>query len=151
MPSGRVHEASTVLLATTIATFAIREPLAWPVAFGAATACIVSADLDMSNTRAGNKWGIWKAFWKPYERAFPHRSASHIAVLGTLSRLVYLAILPATCLWLAGWTPPDWAGKVALLFVFGLSLADALHLVMDIADSWRKGRRWNGWHSKIRL
>ncbi len=150
MPSGRVHEASTIILSATIATFAIREPLAWPVAAGALTAIVLSPDMDGKFSRAAWRWGIWKAFWKPYEAAFPHRSASHIAVLGTLSRLVYLAALPATCLWLAGWTPPEWAGKVALLFVLGLSLADALHLLLDIGASWGKGRHWSGWHTKLR-
>ena len=149
MPNGPIHQAANVTLAATIGAFALREPLVLPVALGAISASAISPDLDIS---AFAPRGLWRTFWRPYERAFPHRSSSHIAVFGATTRLAYLLAIPAVVVWLVApglwtWLMGHW--EIGLLYLVGLSLADALHLVMDVGQSRLKGRHWAGWHRKL--
>lgn len=94
MPSGKVHDAITILLAAPVAAGA-------HLAFGeVALTLVVSAaflfgglmfgpDLD-TTSRPYARWSIARFIWFPYRKMFKHRSRwSHGLVFGTFLRVVY--------------------------------------------------------------
>ena len=96
MPSGKTHDAVTVLIAAPV--FAA----AWKLTESAPAASIVTAamlfgglmfgpDLDTASVQY-SRWGVFRFLWYPYQAFFPHRSRwSHGLVFGTLFRVVYFA------------------------------------------------------------
>jgi uncharacterized metal-binding protein len=110
---------------------------------GVLAGLVLTPDLDVDNGNISRRIvrrsaGLvpaffWSLFWFPYARIMPHRShLSHMPVLGTSLRLLYIAILPAMVFWLSGgllapFDLPMW-GWWAFA---GLVMADTLHFVMD--------------------
>lgn len=147
MPSGRVHVAATVALATMMAA---TTPSDWrvPLAAGALMGIPMSPDLDLQTRTISEKipivGPIWQAIWYPYALAVKHRSwVSHMPLISTVFRLAYL-VLMLWALWALGqvafgWQAPtlfemaDWllAQRWFLAAFIGLALSDALHALMD--------------------
>jgi uncharacterized metal-binding protein len=96
MPSGKAHDAITVLLAIPI--FAA----VWLASQNLITAAVISIaslvgglvfgpDLDTRSTQY-TRWGIFRIIWFPYRLFFKHRSRfTHGIIFGTLVRTIYLA------------------------------------------------------------
>ena len=94
MPSGKTHDAITLLLAVPV--FGI----AWLGFLQLASALIISIcflfgglmfgpDLDTKSVQY-SRWTIFKHIWFPYKVFFKHRSRwSHGLIFGTLIRVVY--------------------------------------------------------------
>jgi uncharacterized metal-binding protein len=94
MPSGKTHDAITLILA--IPTFAI----AWTASRSFSFAAIVTAtflfgglmfgpDLD-TPSKQYSRWSVFSFLWLPYRKFFRHRSRwSHGLVFGTLIRVIY--------------------------------------------------------------
>jgi uncharacterized metal-binding protein len=102
MPSGKTHDAITIVLAAPIfgATFfSTRDVWLSTVAtvgflFGG---FMFGPDLDTASKQY-SRWKIFKLLWFPYRSFFKHRSRwSHGLVFGTLLRVVYF-MGAATCL-----------------------------------------------------
>ena len=103
---------------------------------------LLSPDLDLAGSDPAKSWGIVQAIWLPYAKLFRHRGISHVPVLGTLSRLIYLAIIVGL-VWLAALSLageassvsiPDPASLVtpgAICLFSGLVASDLIHLVAD--------------------
>ncbi len=108
MPSGKVHAVATTLMAGSIAPALVLlggQPIACAAAFtaGCLVGLIVNPDLDVRHPtyshailrRSGGSllgW-LWGLFWWPYVHMIipRHRHpVSHLPVLGTLIRVVYL-------------------------------------------------------------
>ncbi len=95
----------------------------------------LSPDLDIKSAPF-LRWGILRFIWLPYQRFIPHRSPlSHAPVLGSVIRLVYLAVclLPV---WLAfpelsqvRWSGVNWSNAIA--FLVGIELSALNHLLLD--------------------
>ncbi|HYO64321.1 MAG TPA: metal-binding protein [Pyrinomonadaceae bacterium] len=122
MPSGKTHDAITLLLA--VPTFAA----GWGVTGSVALAAVVTVatlfgglmfgpDLDIQSKQY-TRWGVFRFLWWPYKVAFRHRSRwSHGIIFGTLIRVVYfacaVALLAAAAVYLRATFvtggPPDWA------------------------------------------
>ncbi len=94
MPSGKTHDAITILLAAPVSAAA-------HLAFGevSVTLLVTAAflfgglmfgpDLD-TTSRPYARWSIARIIWFPYRKAFPHRSRwSHGLIFGTLFRVIY--------------------------------------------------------------
>ena len=100
MPSGKTHDAVTVILA--VPTFVG----AWGLSgsLGLATAATLAMlfggfmfgpDLDIQS-RQYTRWGVFRFLWLPYRMMFKHRSRwSHGIIFGTLIRVVYFAMVIA--------------------------------------------------------
>jgi uncharacterized metal-binding protein len=160
MSTGKVHAFATVAAGGTLSAglivFAHLEPAStFAFAAGCLTGLIVNPDLDIrrfthaeavvrsSGGRMG-KWfaGLWYALWWPYSHLIPyHRHLlSHLPILGTAVRILYLAAIFALLYWLAGWLfPLPQIQPISPLLVplfwwsfAGLSLVDALHAFMDV-------------------
>lgn len=94
MPSGRVHDAVTVLLAVPagIGAFALSGEL-WPAAVVTAGflfgGLVFGPDLD-TKSKQYSRWGIFRILWLPYRKFFAHRSRfTHGLVFGSLFRAIY--------------------------------------------------------------
>jgi uncharacterized metal-binding protein len=94
MPSGKTHDAITMLLAvpTFVAAWGVTRSV---VLAGVVTAATVfgglmfGPDLDIQS-RQYTRWGALRFLWLPYKMLFRHRSRwSHGIVFGTLIRVVY--------------------------------------------------------------
>src|SRR5205085_7072254 len=98
MPSGKTHDAITLLLAAP--TFAA----AWGATGSLVLASVATAgmlfgglmfgpDLDILS-RQYTRWGPLRLLWWPYRVVFRHRSRwSHGIIFGTLIRVVYFALM----------------------------------------------------------
>jgi uncharacterized metal-binding protein len=98
MPSGKTHDAITLLLA--VPTFAA----AWGVTGSVLLASVTTGamlfgglmfgpDLDIQS-RQYTRWGVFRFIWWPYKVMFRHRSRwSHGIIFGTLIRVVYFALM----------------------------------------------------------
>jgi uncharacterized metal-binding protein len=109
MPSGRTHDAITIVLAAP--TFV----LAWGLTRSLALASVATAammfgglmfgpDLDIQSKQY-TRWGIFRFIWLPYKVIFRHRSRwSHGLIFGTLIRVIYftgvIALLAAAAVYL---------------------------------------------------
>ena len=100
MPSGKTHDAITIILAapTFVAAWGLTGKLA--LAFLATAAMLFGGfmfgpDLDIQS-RQYTRWGVFRFLWLPYRAAFRHRSRwSHGIVFGTLIRVLYFTVVLA--------------------------------------------------------
>ncbi|HEV2761495.1 MAG TPA: metal-binding protein [Pyrinomonadaceae bacterium] len=121
MPSGKTHDAITILLAAP--TFAAGWGLTGSLVLASVTTAAMlfgglmfGPDLDIQSKQY-TRWGVFRFLWWPYKVAFRHRSRwSHGILFGTLIRVVYfasvLALLAAAGVYLRATFvtggPPDW-------------------------------------------
>jgi uncharacterized metal-binding protein len=100
MPSGRTHDAITIILAAP--TFVV----AWGLSGSLMLATLATLamlfggfmfgpDLDIQS-RQYTRWGLFRFLWLPYRKLFKHRSRwSHGIIFGTLIRVIYFAAVLA--------------------------------------------------------
>lgn len=95
MPSGKAHDAITVLLAIPIfvVSFLITQnlTLSFVIAvFSLIGGLVFGPDLDTTSSNY-SRWGIFRIIWFPYRIFFKHRSRfTHGIIFGTLLRTIYL-------------------------------------------------------------
>ncbi len=135
--------------------FCFREPLAryfgWDelVQYGAVFVLaylfgtfLLSPDMDLARSDPMRNWGLLHFVWRPYVQMFKHRGVSHMPVVGTLTRVLYLLAVVyilsavATVCFDLGWKMSirdlrhvDWTGVGWALC--GLCLPDLLHILAD--------------------
>ncbi|MDT4896139.1 MAG: hypothetical protein QOH25_1216 [Acidobacteriota bacterium] len=100
MPSGRTHDAITIILAAP--TFVA----AWGLTGNSVLALLATGamlfggfmfgpDLDIQS-RQYARWGVFRFLWLPYRMLFRHRSRwSHGIIFGTLIRVLYFTMVLA--------------------------------------------------------
>lgn len=100
MPSGKTHDAITIILAapTFVAAWGLTGNLTLA---GLATGAMLfgglmfGPDLDIQS-RQYTRWGVFRFLWLPYRKIFRHRSRwSHGIIFGTLIRILYFAMVLA--------------------------------------------------------
>lgn len=100
MPSGRTHDAITIILAapTFVAAWGLTGNLTLALlATGAMLfgGLMFGPDLDIQS-RQYTRWGVFRFLWLPYRKIFRHRSRwSHGIIFGTLIRILYFAMVLA--------------------------------------------------------
>lgn len=94
MPSGRVHDVLTVLLAlpTGAGTY-LWTGEAWPATVVTAAflfgGMVFGPDLD-TKSKQYSRWGSFRILWLPYRKFFSHRSRfTHGLAFGSLFRVIY--------------------------------------------------------------
>jgi uncharacterized metal-binding protein len=96
MPSGKAHDAITVILAAPTFSVAWGLTNSLPLALLGTGAMLLGGlmfgpDLD-TNSRQYTRWGIFRIIWLPYRFSFRHRSRwSHGVIFGTLIRVLYFS------------------------------------------------------------
>lgn len=140
MPNKETHAKATVIGA--IGSF----PVAWSLGATLAEAAAISAgflatlminpDLDVNSRfprRSPSKWIPWLIFL-PYAKFINHRSPlSHMPVVGTLFRLVYLGILMAVIIRVLGISAEIVYGPFQWIFI-GMVISDMIHFFMDVVS-----------------
>ncbi len=149
MPGHRSHDFVSLALATGLLYAGAHQghlAEGTLMAAGAATALILGPDLDqpysMARLRLTRRFGVLARVWcTVYDHLFRHRGLSHTPVIGTLTRLTWLALPLAILAFLCYLSPPpiEW-GRPVLWWVGGLMLADTLHAAMDWAST--AAKRW---------
>ncbi len=100
MPSGKTHDAITILLAapTFVAAWGLTRSLALATVATVAMlfgGLMFGPDLDIQSKQY-TRWGVFRFLWLPYKMIFRHRSRwSHGIIFGTLIRVVYFAAVIA--------------------------------------------------------
>ncbi len=137
MPSGKTHDAITLLIAvpTLAATWGVTGSLPLAITTTCATlfgGFMFGPDLDILS-RQYTRWGVFRFIWWPYRTMFRHRSRwSHGIIFGTLIRIVYfafvLALITAAGVYLrallvAGGALPEWVEVVRAVRVIEATIA----------------------------
>lgn len=153
MASGKVHGRVTITLTPLAGMTVGYMTNSWEAGLIAALGCLVGLimepDLDVDHMTASERrlmrlaplGLVWFVLWMPYARMVPHRHAiSHMPVLGTLGRYLYLAVMAGVPLTLMGTlvgeptividTITTHAPSLAWLIV-GTAISDAGHWVLD--------------------
>jgi uncharacterized metal-binding protein len=100
MPSGKTHDAITIILAapTFVAAWGLTGNIALALlATGAMLfgGFMFGPDLDIQS-RQYARWGVFRFLWLPYRGLFRHRSRwSHGIIFGTLIRIIYFTLVLA--------------------------------------------------------
>lgn len=145
MPSGATHQRVEMAAMPVIVGGAFYSGLFTPTEIGAFAGAYVfaslllSPDLDLKANRARKRWGPLGFIWGPYARAFKHRGTSHSILLGTLTRVAYLALVfgfVAVGLSYIGLTLPasslDWITPRTIgVLIAGLYTPNMVHVVLD--------------------
>ena len=98
MPSGRTHDAITLLLAVPTFVAAWGATRSVPLTVAATVGMLFGGlmfgpDLDILS-RQYTRWGLFRFLWWPYRVVFRHRSRwSHGIIFGTLIRVVYFGLV----------------------------------------------------------
>lgn len=101
MPSGRTHDSITLWSLPIVAGLTLGVTRSGTLALLVSGAFLFSGlmfgpDLDI-HSQQYKRWGVLRWIWLPYRKSMRHRSRlSHGFLLGTIGRMVYLAI------WLTG-------------------------------------------------
>ena len=169
MASGKTHlniNIFVLILCVLISLFVLdaRLVVIWFVsaAFGSV---FFSPDLDLSQSKSTQAWGRLRFLWIGYSRYFQHRKISHFPIIGTLTRILYFAmvilifsILVRVLLAFYRSDTFSWDSleegalysiflmyelftnneQIVLCVFLGLSSADFLHVVTDVMYSFMK-------------
>lgn len=160
--NGRAHGIATKIASPTVGFvvgYATGDVgLAVAAALGTALGLIVDPDMDCNSTLAqmnASRWRmmqlwrpvgyLWFAIWYPYGQTFAHRGVSHTPLVGTATRLLYLAIFPAMLIAVLAAAGVDVVPPLAaaaawiarhndyfIVAIIGLSLSDIIHWAMDM-------------------
>ena len=116
MPSGKTHDAITILLAIPAfaGTYVVTRDLsASAIIFVAFVfgGLMFGPDLD-TVSRQYSRWFIFRFLWFPYRSFFSHRSRfSHGLILGALIRVVYFMGALTLAVFLAAYVYETYAGS----------------------------------------
>ena len=103
---------------------------------------LLSPDMDLAKSDPMSNWGLLRFVWRPHVQVFKHRGISHVPVLGTLTRVLYLlamiyilSAVASACFdlrWRLSFRDlldVDWTG--VLWGLCGLCLPDLFHVLAD--------------------
>ena len=133
MSSGKVHDRIGFLAGCAIATPAVRMlgPDAPALLTGYAVGIIwLSPDIDLRQSLPSKRWSLLSYLWAPYRALSGHRGFSHWPVIGTASRVLYVAMLSAP-VWILYSIPaiaPLWP-------LVGHDVPARAHLLCDLLSS----------------
>lgn len=136
MPSGKTHDAITILLAVPAAAaaysvsgkFSISMITAVTFLFGG---LMFGPDLD-TRSKQYARWWIFRFLWFPYRSFFRHRSRwSHGLLFGTLFRVIYFLGVLSLAAYL-------------ILFCIDLYRGGAIPEVSTILNIWREAGNLSG-------
>jgi len=84
----------------------------------------LSPDNDIFHSKPNKRWGFLKIIWYPYSKIFSHRGLSHIPVIGTVLKILYLAVISVFIIFLL---------RYILNYVFPEIDSDILSITQDIS------------------
>lgn len=92
-------------------------------------------DLDLArNVRLFSWKGLFTLPFRPYSYLFRHRGISHIPVIGTITRIVWLIIFFGALFYCLDWAFPNlanWNTSATWFAIGGIATADFFHVLLD--------------------
>jgi len=141
MPSYRTHVSINLFVGLPLSLAALKYGvLSTPKEIGYFSAAYIYGtfflhpDLDLThNIRLFSLKGLLTLPFRPYSRLFSHRGLSHVPLIGTLTRLLWLLGFFWLLFWALGWVVPklDWNQPLVWFAIGGLAAADLLHVLLD--------------------
>lgn len=133
MPSYHTHVKVNLLLGLPLSIAALKYTATLrPEEMGAFCAAFLygtfflNPDLDLArNIKLFSVKGLLTLPFRPYSYLFRHRGISHLPIIGTLTRVLWLVLLFSLCSLSISFTPLFWFA------IFGLVIADAIHILLD--------------------
>lgn len=154
MSDGYTHFSDSLIVGSAaIAASAVALPieLSMCVAIGCVVASVVTPDIDLGENKIYGDWilkdvpvvrHLFRALAWMYGGIFSHRGVSHIHIVGTLTRTLFVALLvygPLSiwCLIDGGvmWFPAPL--QIVSLFI-GWTIVDSTHIERDRVHTWQK-------------
>jgi uncharacterized metal-binding protein len=138
LASGKSHDAS-ILWFSPLALAALFQvcplPLFWVATFAYAVGgWLLSPDIDLKQSYPSQRWLLFSVMWQLYRKLSGHRGFSHMPIIGTLSRVLYLGAIALPFLLFLK-VDLETVYLVSLPYLkpvfLGLELATWVHLVMD--------------------
>ncbi|WP_457638604.1 metal-binding protein [Persephonella sp.] len=93
MASGRTHEIINLAVLPVAVYYLQPESFVGFAGGYLAGTFFLSPDNDIFYSRPNRRWKFFRFIWYPYTKIFSHRGISHIPVLGSLLKLVYLSAI----------------------------------------------------------
>ena len=159
MALGKTHDLVN-LIALPVFFYFIPKELYLPFGAGYIVGTFfLSPDIDLPNSKPTKRWSFLRCIWLPYQTFSAHRGISHIPVIGSLLRLVYLVLLVVFLYFvllgivstldkgmgvlLTDYNPfyflnELFRSEASLFFVAGIVCADIVHIVLDNLSSFIK-------------
>ncbi|NPA40898.1 MAG: hypothetical protein GXO18_01295 [Aquificae bacterium] len=159
MALGRTHDLVNL---TALPLFLYFLPREFYVPFGVGYLVgtfFLSPDIDLPNSKPSKRWSLLRCIWYPYQSFSKHRGLSHLPVIGSLLRLLYLVMVALFLyfvllgvvslfdeglgLYLSDFNPFYYLNELfrsewALYWVLGVIAADTVHIVLDGVSSFLK-------------
>jgi len=158
MPGGRIHVASSIVVATSGAATMLLLDRGIDgivgVATGATIGILINCDADVDGGSIADfiirhytgriVEVAWDLTWLLYRKVCRHRGfMSHFPIISTIIRIIYLYIFYFLIItpirWVSGFVHIDWPLFLWWAFV-GLVLADTAHYGLDKLDEMLGGR-----------
>ncbi len=142
MPNFRTHVTVNLFLGLPLGLAALKytvlstptDMLSFAAAYIYGT-LFLHPDMDLArNIRLFSLKGLLTLPFRPYSYLFRHRGISHVIIIGTLTRVLWLLgfiTLSFSCL---GWANPNianWNQPLVWFGISGLATADFFHVLLD--------------------
>ena len=154
MAAGRTHNVATLVLTPAVAWAAWElsnhnDLTTWLAGVGCFCGIFISPDLDMRQRTVSEttllRWSlgigyIWIVLWYPYAVLFRHRGISHMPMVGTVTRVLYLLVIALLIQHIvhssldSQWSAWNWVEqnqRSLAIFIAGLAISDLGHWVLD--------------------
>lgn len=149
MANYKAHSTFNLLLLLPLATWGMLYYFKPDKQLGAAflatfaySTLFMSPDVDLAHqNKLFSLKGLLTLPFRLYSRIFAHRGISHVPVIGTLTRLVYLGAIALLCYYLINKAIPDLESLKVVYYAYdtyilygiaGIVVADVGHLILDV-------------------
>lgn len=133
MPNGEIHVKSNIIFVVGFVILGLAATVidhTYLICFVAGylfATFFANPDCDTRNNSTKNRWGVFQIIWRPYSHLFSHRGISHWYFVGTITRIVYLGIIPVIAL--NAWHVLK--NEFLLVGFVGMTMADNVHIIFD--------------------
>ena len=142
MPSYKTHVAVNLFLGLPLSLACMKYMVhASPIDTGSFACAFIYGtlflhpDLDLArNVRLFSLKGVLTLPFRPYSYLFRHRGMSHLPLIGTLTRVLWLLGMIWLTFALLDWTFPPleiWENPLLWFAIGGLAASDLLHVFLD--------------------
>ncbi|SNZ07170.1 Uncharacterized metal-binding protein [Persephonella hydrogeniphila] len=157
MAAGRTHDIINLSLLPVAVYYLQPESFSGFVGGYLVGTFFLSPDNDIYHSKPNRRWKLLRFIWLPYTKIFSHRGVSHLPVVGSVLKILYLLILFLLLLSiLAGvlyFSKPDLLNSIdipqqqlmfyikhpfTVSFLIGLILSEIVHIITDMIYSTAK-------------
>ncbi|MBK3333069.1 metal-binding protein [Persephonella atlantica] len=156
MAAGRTHDIVNLSILPVAVYYLQPENFTGFISGYLAGTFLITPDNDIYHSRPNRRWKFLRFLWYPYTRIFSHRGISHLPVVGSIAKIVYLVLILAIVTAFVGFSLQlfldisviksitDMDKKeifniikspFVVSFFIGLVLAEIIHVITDVVYS----------------